>query len=192
MKQLIERLRKLTETQIEGGNELQEVLDGTWTEENGNTLADVVIPNIDKLSEAQLVDILNNAYNMDKGNTLYPSAFDTDKFDKYPAKLAIALSKTREAENLTDIYNVYYAGRDEYTFKEAIDAWKQEIYKDPQSVYAQLKAVGNDEDDAMADARLFEVLKKDHADLIEFLVEYLEDVNPTLLELIRKNMNIEE
>lgn len=192
MKQLIERLRKLTETQIEGGDELQEVLDGTWTEENGNTLADVVIPNIDKLSEAQLVDILNNAWKMDRRNTLYPSGFDTDKFDKYPAKLAIALSKTEEAENLTDIYNVYYAGRDEYTFKEAIDAWKQEIYKDPQSVYAQLKAVGDDEDDAMVDAGLFEVLKKDHADLIEFLVEYLEDVNPTLLELIRKNMNTEE
>lgn len=187
IKNLNEQLGKIIETQIEGGDELQEILDGTWTEEEGNNLADVVIPRINELSEEQLIQILNNAYKLDYFNSLFPSGYDADKFGPYPVKLAQALSKSEDSENLTDIYNVYYANRDEDTFRDAMEVWKDRIMSgEDEKLDHMLQAIGDEEDDAVYDAHILLKLSKDHGDLVEFLIEHLEEINPQLAEQTRQ------
>lgn len=187
IKNLNEQLGKIIETQIEGGDELQQVLDGTWTEEEGNNLADVVIPRINELSEEQLIQILNNAYKLDYFNSLFPSGYDADKFGPYPVKLAQALSKSEDSENLTDIYNVYYANRDEDTFRDAMEVWKDRIMSgEDEKLDHMLQAIGDEEDDAVYDAHILLKLSKDHGDLVEFLIEHLEEINPQLAEQTRQ------
>lgn len=187
IKNLNEQLGKIIETQIEGGDELQQVLDGTWTEEEGNTLPDVIVPRLDELTEEQLIQILNNAYKLDMSNGLFPSGWNSDKFGPYPVKLAQALSKSEDSENLTDIYNVYYANRDEDTFRDAMEVWKDRIMSgEDEKLDHMLQAIGDEEDDAVYDAHILLKLSKDHGDLVEFLIEHLEEINPQLAEQTRQ------
>lgn len=187
IKNLNEQLGKIIETQIEGGDELQQVLDGTWTEEEGNTLPDVIVPRLDELTEEQLIQILNNAYKLDMSNGLFPSGWNSDKFGPYPVKLAQALSKSEDSENLTDIYNVYYANRDEDTFRDAMEVWKDRIMSgEDEKLDHMLQAIGDEEDDAVYDAHILLKLSKDHGDLVEFLIEHLEKINPQLAEQTRQ------
>lgn len=187
IKNLNEQLGKIIETQIEGGDELQQVLDGTWTEEEGNTLPDVIVPRLDELTEEQLIQILNNAYKLDMYNGLFPSGWNSDKFGPYPVKLAQALSKSEDSENLTDIYNVYYANRDEDTFRDAMEVWKDRIMSgEDEKLDSMLQAIGDEEDDAVYDAHILLKLSKDHGDLVEFLIEHLEEINPQLAEQTRQ------
>ena len=186
IKNLNEQLGKIIETQIEGGDELQQVLDGTWTEEEGNTLPDVIVPRLDELTEEQLIQILNNAYKLDMSNGLFPSGWNSDKFGPYPVKLAQALSKSEDSENLTDIYNVYYANRDEDIFKDAIEVWKDRIMSgEDEKLDHMLQPIGDEDDDAAYDAHIFSKLRADHGDLVEFLIERLEEINPQLAEQTR-------
>lgn len=187
-KQLREELKQFIETQVEGDDELQEVLTGTWTGEKGNTLADVVIPRIDELTIEQLTDIFNNSYELDgKVHSLFPSGFDVDKFGTYPAKLASALARSKESENLTDIYNVYYANRDEDAFKDAMVVWEDYIMSGQDNKLSNiLQAIEDNESDADYDAQMFFELRRDHAHLVEFLINYLEDINPELADLTRQ------
>lgn len=187
IKNLNEQLGKIIETQIEGGDELQQVLDGTWTEEEGNTLPDVIVPRLDELTEEQLIQILNNAYKLDMSNGLFPSGWNSYKFGPYPVKLAQALSKSEDSENLTDIYNVYYANRDEDTFRDAMEVWKDRIMSgEDEKLDHMLQAIGDEEDDAVYDAHILLKLSKDHGDLVEFLIEHLEEINPQLAEQTRQ------
>lgn len=189
IKKLNEHLSKFMETQIEGGDELQQVLDGTWTEEEGNNLADVVIPNINELSEEQLIQILNNAYKLDSSNSLFPSGYDADKFGPYPVKLAQALCKFNDNENLTDIYNVYYANRNVGDFADAMKVWKDYIMSgQDKDLDFMLAPIGNVEDDATQDVLMFSELYDDHKDLVRFLLNYLKEKNPELSEQIVQKM----
>lgn len=189
-KKLREELKQFIETQVEGEDELQEVLTGTWTGESGNTLADVIIPRIEELSVEQLINILNNAYELEgKKHSLFPSVFNVDKFGIYPAKLALALSRSKESETLTDIYNVYYANRDEDAFKDAIQVWKDYIMSgQDKNLDFMLAPIGNVEDDATQDVLMFAELYDVHRDLVRFLLNYLKEKNPELSEQIVQKM----
>lgn len=189
IKKLNEHLSKFIETQIEGGDELQEILDGTWTEEEGNNLADVVIPRINELSEEQLIQILNNAYKLDSSNSLFPSGYDADKFGPYPVRLAQALCKFNDNENLTDIYNVYYNNRNVGDFADAMKVWKDYIMSgQDKNLDFMLNPLDDVKEDAIQDALMFDELCVDHEDLVKFLLNYLKENNPKLLKQIEQKM----
>ena len=49
-----------------------------------------------------------------------------------------------------------------------------------------LQAIEDNESDADYDAQMFFELRRDHAHLVEFLINYLEDINPELADLTRQ------
>ena len=187
-KKLREELSQFVEDQIEGGDELQEILDGSWTGESGNTLADVVIPRIEELTVEQLIKILDDSDKLEEQNSLFPSAFDTHKFGVYPAKLAQALTQSKARETLTDLYNIYYAHRDEDIYKEAIPVWKEAIMSNVEDTLNVLTPSGDTYEDAYYDAQIFEVLSEKHADLYNFLVKLVSTERPELADAIEEQM----
>lgn len=187
-KKLREELAQFIETQVEGGDELQEILDGTWTGESGNTLADVIIPRIGELSVEQLINILNNSSELEQENSLFPSGFNAAKFGVYPAKLADALSQSKVQETLTDLYNIYYARRSEDVYKEAIPVWKNAIMTYTNNTLDVLTPAGDTYEDAYYDSQIFDVLSKKHKDLYDFLMELVRTEKPELADAIEEQM----
>lgn len=168
IKKLNEELRKLNETQIEGDDELTNILNGTW--DRSQPIAEVVIPNIDKFSEEDLIQILDKGAHIDKSLSLFPSNFDIDKFGYYPAKLAAALAKSFDSECLTDIYNVYYKRSrrgDANKWKDAIKAWKRHIFLNGFDTNTK-EAIA--EDDGTWISQLHEVLKQYEPAVDEYLM----------------------
>lgn len=107
-----------------------------------------VYPNLDRLSIDELVEILDHC----SDNSLFPSGFKAsykgywvEKIESkdpslsatynnlaYPAKLAEALIISKEAETLTDLYNVYYAGTE--LSEEAIKVLANDINENTSDV----------------------------------------------------------
>ena len=92
-------------------DELQQVLDGTFKGTRERTLADVVVPNLDKITDEQLQNILEYAYTMEPYHSLFPSGWDEEKHGDYPRKLAQALVNSTEEESFGDLINIYYNRR---------------------------------------------------------------------------------
>ena len=101
--------------------------------------------------------------------------------------VASALARSKESENLTDIYNVYYANRDEDAFKDAMVVWEDYIMSGQDNKLSNiLQAIEHNESDADYDAQMFFELRRDHAHLVAFLIDYLEDINPELADLTKQ------
>jgi len=120
IKQLNEQLSKfLNETQMERTPQerVQDYIDGT---SNESDLASIIVPDLDKFTDVELLDIFNQVSDKLVGSdtSIYPSGWDDEEYGSYPAKLALALSKSKDAENISEIYNIYYANHD--LSKEAI------------------------------------------------------------------------
>jgi hypothetical protein len=145
IKKLNEELDKvLNETIIEGNDELQEVLDGTWTGASGHTLADIILPRIDELSVSQLVSILNNTKMRGNDNSLFPSNWYYKKIGNslgtYPAILAKAISMSTWAENIFDLYNIFYRENGDLdTWGGAAETWKRACLDNPSDVSHDLE-----------------------------------------------------
>ena len=109
---------------------LEEVLEGTYKtsyyDKNAVPLADIVVPRLNELSIDQLANILEKYGHED--NSLFPSGWRyKGQAELYPRKLALALSKSSCAEDLTDLYNIYYCAHrcNPDIFSEAEDIWQK-------------------------------------------------------------------
>ena len=109
---------------------LEEVLEGTYKtyyhDKNAAPLADIVVPRLDELSIEQLSDILETYGHED--NSLFPSGWrHKGQTELYPRELALALSKSNCAEDLTDLYNIYYKAYacNPDIFWQAEDVWQK-------------------------------------------------------------------
>ena len=119
----------INETQIEYVDEIQAIKEGTY---EGEQLAQIVLDNLDEFSEQELIEILNNRhyYSQCGGSGLFPSRYDESN-GAYPVKLASALSKSKENEDLSDIFNIFYRhNADLDTWNDAALVWQQSILSD--------------------------------------------------------------
>lgn len=145
IKQLNEEFSKFTETQIEGDltpqAQVQAIFDG---DDEDTYLAEVIVPNLDEFTDAELLGIFNKISETGDGDySIYPSQWDSEAYGEYPAKLALALSKSNDAENLSEIYNMYYAGHD--LSDEAADIFRKACKKNPEETYSQFAVMDDEE-----------------------------------------------
>lgn len=99
---------------------------------NGDkTMAEIIIPRIDEITVEQIKSIMEDYSLVGQDQSIFPSDWDTD-LGAYPVKFAEALSKSKDAENETDIFNVFYCRRNLDAFKDAIEVWKKATIEDIQ------------------------------------------------------------
>lgn len=97
--------------------------------DGGKTIAEIIVPRIDEITVEQIKSIMEDYTLVGQEQSIFPSNWDTD-LGAYPVKFAEALSKSKEAENESDIFNVFYCHRDLDLFKDAIEVWKDATIKD--------------------------------------------------------------
>ena len=99
---------------------------------NGDkTMAEIIVPRIDEITVEQIKSIMEDYSLVGQDQSIFPSNWDTD-LGAYPVKFAEALSKSKDAENETDIFNVFYCRRNPAVFKDAIEVWKKATIEDIQ------------------------------------------------------------
>lgn len=135
----------LNETQIEYVDDVIAVKEGSY---EGEELDKIVLQNLDEFSEMELIEVLQNYqyYNHNGGNGLFPSGYNSEN-GPYPAKLASALSKSTESEDITDIYNIFYRENgDLETWGEAAEVWQNNLLNSEKSL-AVVQDVANEDDE---------------------------------------------
>lgn len=190
IEKLNEELKKLlNEVQTDNNDLLDQVLQHTY-DLSGPTLAEIIIPNIDKVTVDELIDILNDFHGyINQDQSLLPSAYD-ENLGPYPVKLAEAVARFDDRELITDIYNVYYRSKGIQTFKEAMQVWKNAIKQNPQETINNLKVIGDVDDDAQNDALIFDAIKQNHLDLVNFLLQELNKNDVILADKIEHMMEV--
>ena len=99
--------------------------------EGDKTMAEIIVPRIDEITVEQIKSIMDDYSLVGEDQSIFPSDWDTD-LGAYPVKFAEALSKSKDAENETDIFNVFYCRRNPAAFKDAIEVWKKATIEDIQ------------------------------------------------------------
>ena len=101
-RQLIEKLNRIIAEDYEEAITL--IKKGKY---KGEDLADIVLQNIDSFSVKELTKVLNSRkyYEYCKADYLFPSEYWWEQ--PYPTKLAEALAKSKYAEAIPDIYNIF-------------------------------------------------------------------------------------
>ena len=113
-------------------NAIEEIKNGTYS---GKDIDKIVLTNIDEFSVEDLIKILDNTKWWKQGYTgkLFPSYYHNNTYRStefpggvYPAKLAEALAKFKDAECLGDLFNIFY-NHQEYrvAWREAKNIWSQ-------------------------------------------------------------------
>ena len=162
----------LNETQIEYVDEVAAIKEGVY---EGDKIAEVVLSNIDEFNENELIEILENYhyYMICGGHALFPSGWRSE-FGPYPAKLAYALSKSRENEDITDIFNIFYRSHgDLETWNDAALVWQEQILDN----FDKFKnSVSNVEEEG-------------YDNYLEDMLVDIEEAYPKFVEIVRDRMN---
>jgi hypothetical protein len=147
LNKLTETFNKFLETQIEYADEVAAIKEGTY---EGDMVGEIVLNNLDEFTEDELVRVLENYdyYNNQGGHILFPSNYEVAR-GPYPVKLAEALAKSKEAETLTDLFNIFYRHRaDLKTWGEAAEVWQVDILENQKATQKLLDEAGiSDEED---------------------------------------------
>lgn len=171
IKKLNEELCKFIEDESES-TDVEEIItkiknceyDG---EEN---IADIILNNIDRFNYHELTQIIDKGRQMTGYKELFPSAWNYNRKDEvYPIKLAKALSKSIEKENIRDIYNVFYKQRNHNSFKEAIEVWMDSILD---NIGAYEREYLYDAMDYPTDVKqIYDTIEKEYPDFINSLYD---------------------
>ena len=169
IKKINEELDKLLETQVEGGNPIIAIKDGSY---EGDNIGEVVLNNLEEFTEDDIVNIMNNYqyYNNQGGHILFPSAWNYyHAGEVYPVKLAKALLKSQEneLEGLSDLYNIFYrAHGDLDKFGEAAEVWEDNVKANIKGAVQELRSI--DDDGSFAED-IFNELEYNYPELVASL-----------------------
>ena len=161
----------LNETQIEYVDDVVAVKEGTY---EGEAVAEIVLNNLDQFTEDELVSILNNYeyYTHCGANRLFPSMYNAEN-GPYPVKLAQALSKSKENEDLTDIFNIFYAHHSDLeTWNDAAQVWQQSILNNFDEFIANNPYVDTDYEDYVTD--MLNDIEKAYPEFVEQVKQKLQ------------------
>lgn len=158
IKKLNEEIRKMLSPVNEDFRQnLEDAIEGSYSEDE---LANFVMPNIDKISVAQLTDILDNSSMND--HTLFPSGYDYETWGPYPVKLAKALAESRHAEGIGDVYSVlYYNRRDKQAYASAVKLWQRQVLAEPETYLSIYEPTSDNDGEYDALATLMAQLSKE-------------------------------
>lgn len=157
IKSINEAFKKvLKETQIEE-DAIEMIKAGTY---EGEDIDKIVLENIDEFSVEDLTKIIENYdwYSHNGVAKLFPSGFHYAEFrgekpiEKYPAKLAEAIANSKESENITDLFNIFYRQHNDLnTWGDAAQIWMKKVLEEPNSELFDNLGLGDDDIDYVAD-----------------------------------------
>ena len=151
-------------------------------------LVDFVQTHLEELSVEDLTNLLEDyQIKFNFGNVLFPSNWN---YGPYPVKLAEALSKSQDNEDITDIYNVYYQNKNEADWKDAIKVLQDSILSDLDAYYRDMELLLDLDGDMQYVVELYDEIQDHYPEFVNKLLEKHKEKNDGIAEAMDDALDV--